>query len=92
MELEIVQIAEEEKIEEPGMGWIVSYADLMTLLFAVFVVLYGLKPEGISDTISKPVIAAAIRNAFTTTPDIIPDDRTLKPTVSKKTNVSILPW
>jgi len=70
--------------EEPGMGWIVRYADLMTLLFAVFVVLYGLKPEGISDTISKPVIAAAIRNAFTTTPDIIPDDRTLKPTVSKK--------
>lgn len=73
-----------EEEEGGGAGWIVSYADLMTLLFAVFVVLYGLKPEGKSDTISTPVITAAIRESFTSTPDVIPDDRTLKPTVKKK--------
>lgn len=61
-----------------------SYADLMTLLFAVFVVLYGLKIEGKSDTVFTPVITAAIRESFLTTPDVIPDDEAFKPTDQKK--------
>lgn len=76
----------EKKEEEGGggAGWIVSYADLMTLLFAVFVVLYGLKIEGKTDVVFTPVITAAIRESFISTPDVIPDDRTLKPTIQKK--------
>ena len=75
---------QQDEDEGGGAGWIVSYADLMTLLFAVFVVLYGLKPEGKSDTIYTPVVTAAIRETFVSTPDVIPDDKSQKPTMTKK--------
>ena len=37
---------EDEEEEAGGGGWLVSFADLMTLLFAAFVVLYGITPQG----------------------------------------------
>lgn len=57
-----------------GAGWIVSFADLMTLLFAVFVVLYGLKPEGKGDVTQIVGIKSSIREAFQDIPDEIPED------------------
>ena len=72
-------VADEE--EEEGAGWIVSFADLMTLLFAAFVVLYGLKPEGIGDAVKVITATAAIRETFNETPDEIPEDRRSGPTL-----------
>lgn len=46
-----------------------SYADLMTLLFATFVVLYGIKPEG--ETLTMLGVASSIREAFMEVPDSI---------------------
>lgn len=71
----------EEEDEQAGAGWIVSFADLMTLLFAAFVVLYGLKPEGIGDAIKVITATAAIRETFNETPDEIPADDREGPTV-----------
>ena len=51
-------------------AWIVGYADLMTLLFATFVVLYGLKPEG--ETKAFKGAKSSIREAFKDVPDDIP--------------------
>ncbi|NRA46981.1 MAG: hypothetical protein HRU09_18695 [Oligoflexales bacterium] len=51
--------------------WIISYADLMTLLFATFVVLYGLKSAGETKEIRG--IVTEIREAFVEIPDIIED-------------------
>ncbi len=61
----------EEEEEEQGSGWIVSYADLMTLLFAAFVVLYGITPQGKSQEILG--ITSSIREAFIEIPDEIPE-------------------
>ena len=57
--------------------WIISYADLMTLLFATFVVLYGLKSEGETKEIRG--IVSSIREAFIEIPDQI-DDPDVGPT------------
>ena len=67
--------------EKGGAGWIVSFADLMTLLFATFVVLFAFKPEGIgqSDQVVQQM-AAAIRETFNDVPDDIPEDETAFPT------------
>lgn len=61
---------DDDEEDSGGAGWIVSYADLMTLLFATFVVLYGLKPEG--ETKAFLGVASSIREAFMEVPDDIP--------------------
>jgi chemotaxis protein MotB len=71
-----------EEDEGGGGGWIVSFADLMTLLFALFVVLYGLKEEG-SKTANESMVVA-IREAFQEIPDEIPDDSRENPLVAGK--------
>jgi chemotaxis protein MotB len=58
--------------EKKGEGWIVSYADLMTLLFAAFVVLYGLKPEGEVKAILG--VMSSIQEAFVEMPERIPQE------------------
>lgn len=62
---------EEEQEEEGGAGWLVSFADLMTLLFAAFVVLYGITPRGKTDEVVG--IATSIREAFIEIPDEVPE-------------------
>ena len=52
--------------------WLVSFADMLTLLFAVFVVLYALKEGG------EPVVqqaAGAMQESFNTPLEDIPIDR-----------------
>ena len=62
---------EDEKAEDGGIpAWIVGFADLMTLLFATFVVLYGLKPEGKTQAFVGAV--SSIRESFIDIPDDIP--------------------
>lgn len=62
-------------------GWVVSYADLMTLLFTVFVVLYAMKPEGRGDgDFEMEAMASMIREAFNQVPDEIPDNHSVEPT------------
>ena len=61
---------EDEAKESSVPAWIVGYADLMTLLFATFVVLYGLKPEG--ETKAFKGAKSSIREAFRDVPEDIP--------------------
>lgn len=71
--------------EKGGEGWIVSFADLMTLLFTVFVVLYAMKPEGMGETDEKvEIMTSMIREAFNDIPDEIPDDLAQEPTENAK--------
>lgn len=58
--------------------WLVSYADMMTLLFAVFVVLYALKEDGAEDA-KIDQAAASIQEAFNEVMQDIPEDRRLGP-------------
>lgn len=69
-----MSVPPEDVEEDGGEGWIVSFADLMTLLFAVFVVLYGLKPEGRGDTTLVLGVKSSIREAFQEIPEDIPDE------------------
>lgn len=58
--------------------WLVSYADMLTLLFAVFVTLYALKEEGGAETkILKA--AGSIQESFNTPLENIPLDRKVGP-------------
>ena len=47
----------EEKKEEAGGGWLTTYADMMTLLFAFFVLLYSMSSP-------DPVKMAQIQDAM----------------------------
>lgn len=57
--------------------WLVSFADMMTLLFAVFVVLFALKKEGAGATIEQA--ASAINEEFNTVMEEVPIDRRVGP-------------
>ncbi len=59
--------------------WLVSFADMMTLLFAVFVVLFALKKDGKPD---QPIqqAAAAIQESFTDLIEDIPEKVRTGPT------------
>lgn len=59
-----------------------SYADLMTLLFATFVVLYGIKPEG--ETVQLLGVVSSIREAFVEIPDDIPLEQRKGPLLKGK--------
>ena len=57
--------------------WLVSYADMLTLLFALFVVLYALK-EGRQSQVQKT--AGSMQESFNTPLEDIPIDRQVGPT------------
>lgn len=64
---------EEEESGGGGEGWLVSFADLMTLLFAAFVVLYGTLEVGQTETLHG--VTSTIREAFVDVPDIVERDQ-----------------
>ena len=75
-----------EEDEAIKAGWIVSFADMMTLMFAAFLVLWSLKPEGTSDVVEKiDIFTATIRESFSDIPDIISKDKTVFPSEKNKT-------
>lgn len=57
--------------------WLVSYADMVTLLFAVFVVLYAIQIAGHKD---EKKVAGSMQEAFNTPLQDIPIDRRVGPT------------
>jgi chemotaxis protein MotB len=60
--------------------WLVSYADMVTMLFALFVVLYALKKEGAASSEVNKVVAASIADALNMPLPEIPIDRKVGPT------------
>lgn len=67
-------VEEEEEEEGGGAGWIVSFADLMTLLFCAFVVLYGITPQGVGDAVKLVGVVSSIRESFIEIPEDIPEE------------------
>jgi chemotaxis protein MotB len=57
--------------------WLVSYADMVTLLFAVFVVLYAIQIAGRQD---EKKVAGSMQESFNTPLEDIPVDRKVGPT------------
>lgn len=57
--------------------WLVSYADMLTLLFAVFVVLYSLN---LSDSSKSQEVTGSMQESFSTPLEDIPVDRRIGPT------------
>lgn len=57
--------------------WLVSYADMVTLLFAVFVVLYAIQMASSKDQDKK--VAGSMQESFNTPLDDIPTDRRAGP-------------
>ena len=60
--------------------WLVSYADMVTMLFALFVVLYALKEEGAKSQEVKKVVAESVADALNIPLPDIPIDRKVGPT------------
>ena len=59
--------------------WLVPYADMLTLLFAVFVVLFALKKEG-ADAAKVQQAAVSIQESFSDSMEEIPENRRSTPT------------
>ena len=60
--------------------WLVSYADMVTMLFALFVVLFALKQGGATPTEVSKVAAASVADALNMPLPEIPIDRKIQPT------------
>lgn len=60
--------------------WLVSYADMVTMLFALFVVLYALKEAGAKAPEVNKVVAASVADALNMPLPDIPVDRKVGPT------------
>lgn len=58
--------------------WLVPYADMLTLLFAVFVVLFALKKEG-ADAAKVQQAAVSIQESFSDSVEEIPENRKTAP-------------
>lgn len=58
--------------------WLVPYADMLTLLFAVFVVLFALKKEG-ADAAKVQQAAISIQESFSDSMEEIPESRRTAP-------------
>ena len=60
--------------------WIIPYADMVTMLFALFVVLYALKQGGSTPTEVNKVVVASVADALNMPLPEIPIDRKVSPT------------
>ncbi len=60
--------------------WLVSYADMVTMLFALFVVLYALKEGGATPQEVNKIVAASVVDALNMPLPEIPIDRKVGPT------------
>ncbi len=59
--------------------WIIPYADMLTMLFALFVVLYALKQGGSTPTEVNKVVVASVADALNMPLPEIPIDRKVAP-------------